>query len=164
MSAFAGVERVGCGFVGHFVVQAMVLEKDECSPLTWKHSQVFAVTLVPNVSEAESELEARLYSLMAVVETLQWLVASLAVVWTGVELVEPNVVDFGPGFALEPKNSLSAVHALEVAGAMMVGVEPGQVLVPMDSNWLEAALEVVLGLLASTVAELGLELVMGAMH
>ena len=59
-SAFAGVEGVGCGFVGHFVVEAKVLEKDECSPLTWKHLQVFAVTLVPNVSEAESELEAKL--------------------------------------------------------------------------------------------------------
>ena len=40
---------------------------------------------------------------MAVVETLKWMVANLTV-RTGVELVEPKVVDFGPGFALEPKN------------------------------------------------------------
>ena len=47
---------------------------------------------------------------------------------------------------------------------MKVGAEPGQALAPMDSNGLEAALAVVFGLLASKVAELGLELVMGAMH
>lgn len=47
---------------------------------------------------------------------------------------------------------------------MIVGTEPGQVLAPMDSKWLEAALGVVLGLLGSKVAELGLGLVMEAMH
>lgn len=43
-----GVE--GSGFVGHFVVVAKVLEKGECSPLMWKHSQMFAVTAVPRCS------------------------------------------------------------------------------------------------------------------
>lgn len=33
-----------------------------------------------------SEVEA-MYSLVAVVESLKWIVASLAVVWAGVELV-----------------------------------------------------------------------------
>lgn len=47
---------------------------------------------------------------------------------------------------------------------MMVGKEPGQVLVPMDSNWLGAVWEVVLGLLGSRVVEPGLEFVMEAMH
>lgn len=41
------VEAEGSGFVGHFVVAAKVLERDECSPLMWKHSQVFVVTVVP---------------------------------------------------------------------------------------------------------------------
>ena len=45
----------------------------------WKHSQVFAVTLGPKhlqVFEAVPELEARLYSLVAVVESLKRMVAS----------------------------------------------------------------------------------------
>lgn len=32
---------------GDFAVVAKVLERDECSPLMWKHSQAFAVTVVP---------------------------------------------------------------------------------------------------------------------
>lgn len=152
--------------MGHLEVDAKVLERDECSPLTWKHSQVFVVTVVTRhsqVSETLSELEA-MYSLVAVVEPLKWAAASLAVAWAVVELIEPKVVDVGPDFALGPKNSWGADHVLKGAGPMMVGTEPGQVLVPMDSNWLEAALEVVLGLLGSKVAELGLEFVMEAMH
>lgn len=47
---------------------------------------------------------------------------------------------------------------------MMVGTEPGLVLASMDSRWLEAAQEVVMGMLGSKVAELGLEFVMEAMH
>lgn len=47
---------------------------------------------------------------------------------------------------------------------MMVGIAPAQVLAPMDSNLLGAALEVVLELLGSKVAELGLEFVTEAMH
>lgn len=56
-----------------FVVAAKVLERDVCSPLTWKHSQGFAVTVVPRhspVSEAVSELKA-MYSLVVVVKTLK---------------------------------------------------------------------------------------------
>lgn len=116
------------------------------------------------MSGAVSEQESRLYSLVAVVESLKWMVASLAVAWIGVEPFEPKVADVGLDFALEPKNSWHADHVLVEAGPMVVGTEPGQVLVPMDSNWLETVLEVVLGLLASKVAELGLELVMKAMH
>lgn len=100
------VEVEGSGFVGHFVVEAKVWERGECSPLMWKHSQVFAVTVVPRnsqVSVAVCDLKA-MYSLVAVAESLKWTVASLAVVWAGVELVEPKVVDVGPDFALEPKN------------------------------------------------------------
>lgn len=115
------------------------------------------------VSEALSELEA-MCSLVALVGPLKWAVASLAVVWAVGELFEPKVVDVEPDFALGPKNSWSADHVLKGAGPMMVGTEPGKVLVPMDSNWLEAALEVELGLLGSMVAELGLGSVMEAMH
>lgn len=160
------VEAEGSGFVGDFAVEAKVLERDECSPLMWKHSQGLAVTVVPRhslVPVAVAELKAT-YSLVAVAETLKWGVASLAVVWAGVELVEPKVVDVGPDFALEPKKSWGADHVLKGAGPMRVGKEPGQVLAPMDSNWLGAVQEVVLGLLGSKVAELGLEVVMGAMH
>lgn len=160
----AGVE--GFGFVGHFVVDSMVLERDECSQLTWKHSQVFAVNVVPRHSqlpEAVSELKA-MYSLVAVVKSSKWTVASLAEVLAGVELVEPKVLDVDFDFALGPKNSWVADHVLKDAGTMMVGTEPGQVLVPMDSNWLWAALEVVLGLIGSKVAEFGLEFVMEAMY
>lgn len=82
----------------------------------------------------------------------------------GVELVEPKVLDVDSDFALGPKNSWVADHVLKDAGTMMVGTEPGQVLVPMDSNWLWAALEVVLGLIGSKVAEFGLEFVMEAMY
>lgn len=67
---------------------------------------MFAVTVVPRhsqVSEVVSEVKA-MYSLVAVVESLKWAVASLAVVWAGVELVEPKVVEVGPDFALGPKN------------------------------------------------------------
>ena len=84
--------------------------------------------------------------------------------WTGVELVEPKVVDAGPDFALGPKNSGPADHVLEGAGPMGVGAEPGQLPVPIDSNWLEAVPEVLLGLLASKAADIGLELVMEAMQ
>lgn len=83
-------------------------------------------------------------------------------VWAGVELVEPKVVDVGPDFGLGPKNLSVSDHVLKGAGPMMVGTEPGQVLVAMDLKWLEAALGVVLGLLGSKVAEL--EFVMEAMH
>lgn len=96
-------------------------------------------------------------------ESLERAVASLAVGWTGVELVEPKVAAVGPDFAPGPKSSFVADH-VRVAEPMKVGTEPGQALVPMDSNWLEAVVEVVLGLLASKVAELGLEVVLGPMH
>jgi len=52
---------VGSGFVGHFEVDAKVLERVECSPLMLQYSQVFAVTVVPRhsqVFEVVSELEA----------------------------------------------------------------------------------------------------------
>lgn len=100
------VEVERSGFVGHFVVDAKVLVRDECSPLTWKHSQAFAVTVVPRhsqVSEAESELKA-MYSLVVVLESLKWTVANLAVVKAVVGLVEPKVVDAGLDFAHGPKN------------------------------------------------------------
>lgn len=142
------VEVEGSGFGGSAVVVAKVLEKDECSPLMWKW--VFVVTVVPRHSQVSAvvpEVEA-MYSLVVVVESLEWTVASLVVVWAGVELVEPKVVDVGPDFALGPKNSWGA----------------GQVLAAMDSKRLEAALEVELELLGSKVAELGLEFVMEAMH
>lgn len=45
----------------------------------------------------------------------------------------------------------------------MAATEPGQVLVAMDSTWLEVVLEVVLGELGSKVAELGLEFAREAM-
>lgn len=160
------------GFVGDFVAAAKVLERVECSLLMLRHSQVFAVTVVTRYSqvfEAVSEVEA-MYSMVVVVETLKEAAANLAVVRAGVELVEPKVAeygpDFGPGVAPGSKHSCGADHVLEVAEAMRAEAEagPGQVLVPMDSNWLEAALEVVVELLASKGAELGLEFVMGAMH
>lgn len=115
------------------------------------------------MSEAVPEVEAT-YSLVAAVESLEWTVASLVVVWAGVELVEPKVVDVGPDFALGPKNSWDADHALRGAGPMVAGTEPGQVLAAMDSKWLGVALEVELELLGSKVAEPGLEFVMEAMH
>lgn len=142
------VEVEGSGFGGSAVVVAKVLEKDECSPLMWKW--VFVVTVVPRHSQVSAvvpEVEA-MYSLVVAVESLEWTVASLVVVWAGVELVEPKVVDAGPDSALGPKNSWGA----------------GQVLAAMDSKRLEAALEVELELLGSKVAELGLEFVMEAMH
>lgn len=74
------------------------------------------------------------------------------------------MVEVGPDFALGSKKSWGADHVLKGAGPMMEGTEPGQVLTTMDSNWLEAALGVVLGLLGSKVAELVLEFVMEAMH
>lgn len=156
--------------MGHFVAAAKVLERVECSLLMSRHSQVFAVTLVTRYSQvfgAVSELVA-MYSMVAVVEILKGAAASLSVVRAGVELVEPKVAecgpDVGPGVAPGPKCSCGADHVLEVAEAMKVGAGPGQVLVPMDSNWLEAVFEVVVELLASKGAELGLEFVMGAMH
>lgn len=158
------VEVEGSGFGGSAVVVAKVLEKDECSPLMWKW--VFVVTVVPRHSQVSAvvpEVEA-MYSLVVVVESLEWTVASLVVVWAGVELVEPKVVDVGPDSALGPKNSWGADHVLKGAGTMMVGTESGQVLAAMDSKRLEAALEVELELLGSKVAELGLEFVMEAMH
>lgn len=54
--------------------------------------------------EAVSGVEA-MYSLVAVVESSKWTVASLAVVRAVPELVEPKVVDVGPDFALGPKMS-----------------------------------------------------------
>lgn len=80
------------------------------------------------------------------------------------ELVGPKVSDFDPDFALGPMSSWGADHVLTGAEAMMAGAEAVQALVPMDSNWLGAALEVVLGMLVSKVAELGLESVMATMH
>lgn len=164
------VVKEGSGFVGHFVAAAKVSERVECSLLMLRHSQVFAVTVVTRYSkmfEAVSELEA-MYSMVVVVETLKGAAASLAVVRAGVELVEPKVADVGPGVAPGPKHSCGADHVLEVAEPMKAGAGPGpgpgQVPVPMDSNWLEAALEVVVELLASKGAELGLEFVMEAMH
>lgn len=41
----------GSDFVGHFVVEAKVLERGVCSPLMWKYSQMFAVTVVPKHSQ-----------------------------------------------------------------------------------------------------------------
>lgn len=110
-----------------------------------------------------AELKA-MCSLVAVVKNLKWTVASLAVVWAGVEWAEPKGVVVGSDFGLGPKNSLDSDHVLQGAGPMMVETEPGQVLAPMDSNWLGAVLEVELGLLGSRVAELVLEFVMEAMY
>lgn len=56
------VGQEGIGFVGHSVVDAMVLERDECSLSMWKYSLFFALTVVSRhsqVSEAVSELVAR---------------------------------------------------------------------------------------------------------
>lgn len=67
------VESEGSGFVGDFVVDAKVLERDECSPLTWKHSQGFVVTVAPRHSQGSEvvpEVEA-MYSLVAVMESLK---------------------------------------------------------------------------------------------
>lgn len=155
------VEMEGCSFWGCFVVVAMVLVKGVCSPLVWK--QAFAVMVVPRYSlvfEAVFELEA-MYSLVAVVEPLKLMAASLAAVWVGQELVEPK---FGFDFVPDPRNSLSADHALEGAGPMMPGTGTGQVLVPMDLNWVVAVLEVVIVLLASKVPELAGEIVMESTH
>lgn len=110
------------------------------------------------VSETVSEMET-MYSLVVVVEHLKWAVASLAVVWAVVELLEPKVADFGLDFAAGPK---IAEHAPTVAEPIVVGAEPVQVLVPMDSNWLEAVFGVALP--GSMVAELEVEVVMGPMH
>lgn len=76
------------------------------------------------MSEVVSELKA-MYLLVAVMESLKSTVASLAVVWTGVELFEPKVVDVGPDFALGPKNPWGADHVPKGAGPMRVGTEPG---------------------------------------
>lgn len=130
------------GFVGHFLMDAKVLETDECSPLTWKHSQVLSVNVVPRHSqlpEVVSELKA-MYSLVAVVKSLKWTVASLAVALARMELVEPKVLDVGSDFCLGPKNSWVVDHVLKGAVAMMVVTESGQVLVPMDSNWHQTGL------------------------
>lgn len=155
-SAVAGVE--GFGFVGHFVADAKVLERDECSPLT--HSPVFAGNVVPRLPEAVSELGT-----MQSLKSWKWTVASLAAVLAVVELIEPKVLDVGPDVALEPKNSWVSDHVLKEAGPMMVGTESGQVLAPMDLNWLQAALVAVLGLIGSMVADSELEdFVMEAMH
>lgn len=154
--AVAGVE--GFGFVGHLVVDATVSERAACSPLT--HSQVFAGNVVPRLPEAVPELKT-----MQSPESWKWTVASLAAVLAVAELIEPKVLDVGSDVALEPKNSWAADHGLKDAGPMMVGTESGQVLVPMDLNWLQAAPEAVLGLIGSKVAESGLEdFVMEAMH
>lgn len=91
------------------------------------------------VSEAVAELKA-MCSLVAVVKNLNWTVASLAVVWAGVEWAEPKVVVVGSDFGLGPKNSLNSDHVLKGAGPMMAGTEPGQVLAPMDLSWLGAVL------------------------
>lgn len=158
-SAFAEAEAEGSGSVGYFVVIAMVLETDECSPLTRKHSQALAVTVVPKYlqePEVVPDVEA-MHSLVAVVEALKWIVASLTVVLAGVEVVVPKVVEVGSDFAVEPKN-------LQVAGPMMVVTEPGQVLAAMGLKWPEVAPVVVVGLLGSKGAELGLEFLMEAMH
>lgn len=83
-------------------------------------------------------------------------VTSLTVALPGVDLVEPKVLDVGSDFGLGP-NSWVADHALKGVGSMRVGTE--QLLVPMASHWLQAALELVLGLTGSKVAEfeLGME-------
>lgn len=157
---------MGSGFVKCFEVDAKVLERVECLPLVLQHSQVFAVTVVPKrsqVSEVVSEFEAR-YSSVTVVESLKSAVANFVVVWAVEELIEPMVCDVVPDFALVPRNSWAAVHVLENVGPMLVETEPGQVLVPMDLNWLQGVLEVVLGLLGSKEAEVELEFVMKAMH
>lgn len=152
--------------MGHLEVDAKVLERDECSPLMWKYSQVIAVNVVPRQSqlpETVSELKA-MYSLVAVVKSGRWTVSSLAELMPAVELVEPRVLDVGSDFALEPKNSLVADHVQKFVGPRMVGTEPGQLLGPKNSHWLQAAGELVLELTASKVAEFGLEFVMEAMY
>lgn len=157
-SSFAVAAVEGFGFVGRFVADAKVSERDECSPLT--HSQVFAGNVVPRLPEAVSELKT-----MQSPKSWKWTVASLAAVLAVAELIEPKVLDVGSDVALEPKNSWAADHVRRDAGPMMVGTESGQVLVPMDLNWLQAALEAVPGLIGSRVAESGLEdFVMEAIH
>lgn len=144
-----GVE--GFDFVGRLVVDAKALERGLCSPLTRTHPRVFAVVVVPRhtqVSDALFELKA-MYSRTAV---------SVVVMWAGEEPLESKVVDIGPDFALGPKKPLGVDQVLKDAGPMMVGLDPEQVLASMDSNLLEAELEVVLGMLGSKVAEPGLEL------
>lgn len=127
---------------------------------------MFAETVVSThsqVSEVVSELET-MYSFVAVEESSGWAAASLAVMWVEVEQVEPTVADSGPDFALGSKNALDADPVQQGAAPMKAGPGPGQVLVPMGLNWLVAVVEVVLGLLGSKVAVLGLEIVMVAMH
>lgn len=129
---------------------------------------MFAETVVSThsqVSEVVSELET-MYSFVVVEESSGWAAASLAVMWVEVEQAEPTVADSGPDLALGSKNALDADPVQQGAVPMKAGPGPGpgQVLVPMGLNWLVAVVEVVLGLLGSKVAVLGLEIVMGAMH
>lgn len=116
-SSFAVVGVEGFGFVGHFVADAKVSERDKCSPLT--HSQVFAGNVVPRPPEAVSELKTMS------LKSWKWTVASLAAVLAVVELIEPKVLDVGSDVALEPKNSWAADHVLKDAGPMMAGTESG---------------------------------------
>lgn len=85
-------------------------------------------------------------------------------VLAGLEQVEPMETDGGPDPALESKNLCGVDRALGGVEPMEAETESGQVLAPMDLNWLEAVLEVVVERLGSRVAELGVEFVMGPMH
>lgn len=113
--------------------------------------------------EGVFELKA-MYSLVAVVKSLRWTVASLAVVLTRMELVEPKVLAVGSDFSLGAKKLWVADHVLKDVVPMMVVTEFGQVLVPMDSNWHQTGPEVALGLIASKVVEFGLVFEMAAMN
>lgn len=152
--------------MGHLEVDAKVLERDECSPLMWKYSQGIAVNVVTRrsqLAETASELKA-MYSLVAAGKSVRRALSSLAELMPAVELVEPRMLDVESDFALEPKNSLTADHVQKFVGPRMVGTEPGQLLGPKISNWLQAAGELVLELTASKAAEFGLEFVLEAMY
>lgn len=147
-----------------FVMDAKVLETDECSSWMWKHLQLISVKVVPRqLPEGVFELKA-MYLLVAVVKSLRWTVASLAVVLTRMELVEPKVLAVGSDFSLGAKMLWVADHVLKDVVPMMVVTEFGQVLVPMDLNWHQTGPEVAFGLIASKVVEFGLVLEMVAMY
>lgn len=121
-----------------------------------RHSQVLG---------AVPELET-MHSLVAVVQfvAVEGVAASLVVVQTGLESIEPKLAEVGLDSAVGHWNSWGAEHVLGAAGSMMVGAEHGLLLGPMDLKGLEAWLEVVLGLLVPKGAEVELGLVTEAIH
>lgn len=154
--------------MGHLAVVAKVVEKVELlwySQLELGQARAFAVTVEPKqsrVSEAVPEPGAR-YSSVAAVKCvdLKGAVASLAVGWVGLELIETKVAEAEPepGFAQEPRSSSGSECVLQDAAPMTAETEPGPAPVPMDSKELEAGLEVVFVLVASKAG-----LVMEATH